>query len=155
MMPADVSTRNRFWIGFALRFLIWCTALLVVAWIQFKRHALDLAEFKIGSPTLTFYVMPSSIGFEYFPEVYQKEWVKVGSHQYSTIPFIGVLQEKMNIIIYEDEVAFFEAFFYHYRDNGGIHWNASFAIPNWFLVIVFSAVFAFVFRRRSPKIPEE
>ena len=129
---------------FLLRILCWIPILIAILVVQFQRSRLDMLELKAGTGQLTLYLMPSAIGFEYFPEVYRSQILGTRSLDYLGIPFDGIPERDDSKDYHPASYSGF--FLCHYLNNGGPHWTISCAVPLWLLGLLVATGMAFTIR---------
>ena len=73
---------------YRIYFIIGFVFLFIVA-VHFFRATVDSVTFKAGNGELVFYLIPGTLGAEYYPESYLDYFVKYKNWAYSGMPFLG------------------------------------------------------------------
>jgi len=129
---------------YCLRWLFWVLVLLPLLPVQFYRKKLDMVHIWAGSGEVTIFVMPSTLGVEYLPEVYRKTLFELRTRNYKGLPFDApYFDERINTDKYLNP-SLNGFFFYCQYNYGGPHWSKSAAIPFWFVEVLIAALLVFI-----------
>lgn len=105
--------------------------------LHHSRGKVDLITVKVLDAEVNIYLMPSTLGFEYYSETYVKYSFKYSSWKYQGMPFLG-FHSREDVSLDKYPRSAFGHIYWRYYFGGWPHLGIAFAFPLWvpiFLVI--------------------